>query len=61
MMNIPPSEAKALPLEEYEMLLYHWNKAHSTGDDAVPHPDHEHTQKMVDRLNAHLGREMAKA
>lgn len=51
MMNIPPSEAKALPLEEYEMLLFHWNDAHGGGDDVAP-PDHDKTQKLIDRINA---------
>lgn len=51
MMNIPPSEAKALALWEYEALLHHWNAAHSTGDDSEP-PDHDKTQRMIDRVNS---------
>lgn len=54
-MNIPPSEAKALSLWEYQALLHHWND-----DGDVEAPDHEHTQKMVDKLNKHL-RETAPA
>jgi hypothetical protein len=51
MMNIPPSEAKALSLWEYEALLHNWNKAHDTGDDIAP-PDPEMTQRIIDRINA---------
>lgn len=49
-MNIPPGEAKALSLWEYQALLHHWN---DDGEDTAA-PDHEHTQKMVDKLNRHL-------
>lgn len=48
-MNIPPSEADALSLWKYQALIHNWND-----DGDVKAPDHEHTQKMVDRLNAHL-------
>ena len=51
MMNIPPSEAKALALWEYEALLHHWNKTHGGGDE-VQAPDHERTQKLMDKINA---------
>lgn len=50
MMNIPPSDAKAMSLWEYEALLHHWNSAHKTDD--VQAPDHESTQKLIDRINA---------
>lgn len=49
MMNIPPSEAKALSLWEYEALLHHWNEAHGSGDD-VEIVDPEITQRLIDRL-----------
>lgn len=48
MMNIPPSEAKALSMWEYEALLFHWNDAHST--DVQP-PDPALTMKLIDRIN----------
>lgn len=51
MMNIPPGEAKALTLWEYEALLHHWNAAHSTGDDVEP-PDPATTQKLIDMINS---------
>lgn len=51
MMHIPPGDAKALSLWEYEALLHHWNKAHNGGDD-VEAPDHAMTQKLIDRINA---------
>jgi len=50
MMNIPPRDAKALTMREYEMLLHHWNEAHDSGD--VEPPDHETTQKLIDRINS---------
>lgn len=50
MMNIPPSEAKALSMEEYEMLLHGWNKAH--GGDDVSAPDPEMVQRRLDAINA---------
>lgn len=55
MMNIPPSAAEELSLWEYEALLYHWNEAHSGGDDAQP-PDPELTQRLIDaaKLNPQL-------
>jgi hypothetical protein len=50
MMNIGPTEARALSLWEYEALLHHWNEAHSAGDD-VKAPDHDKTQKLIDMIN----------
>jgi hypothetical protein len=51
MMNVPPSEAKALSLWEYEALLHNWNEAHNP-DGSVEAPDHERTQRMIEKLNA---------
>lgn len=53
MMNIPPSDTRALSLWEYEALLHNWNKAHNVDGDVTP-PDPEKTQRMVDRVNAML-------
>jgi hypothetical protein len=51
MMNIPPSEARAFSLEEYEARLFHWNKAHDTGtnDDA---PDGEEAMRVLAAANS---------
>ncbi len=51
MMNVPPSEARCLSLWEYEALLYHWNEAHSAGDD-VEAPDPEKALALLDRINS---------
>lgn len=51
MMGIPPSEAKALSLWEYEAILHHWNEAHGTGEIEIVDP--EITQRHIDRLLAH--------
>lgn len=48
-MNIPPSEAKALSLWEYESLLFHWNDAHG---GEVKAPDAGQTQSMIDQINS---------
>lgn len=50
MMNIGPGDARALSLWEYEALLHHWNKAHSTDD--IKAPDPEATQRMLDKINS---------
>jgi hypothetical protein len=50
MMNVPPRDAYAMSLWEYEARLHHWNAAHSTGDDIQP-PDFEKTQRMLDKVN----------
>lgn len=50
MMNIPLSEARRLDLHTYEGVLYHWNEAHSTGDDDAPDP--EVVMPLLDRINA---------
>lgn len=49
MMNIPPSEAKALSLWEYEAILDGWNAAHSGGD--VQPPDPEVAMAILERAN----------
>lgn len=49
MMNIPPSEAKALSLEEYEGLLWCWQQAHKSSKDDVE-VDAERMVKMVENL-----------
>ncbi len=51
MMNIPVEAAAALALWEYEALLWHWNDAHSSGDD-IEAPDPERAIAMLDRINA---------
>lgn len=51
MMNIPPSDTRALSLWEYEALLHNWNKAHDT-DGGVEAPDPEKTQRLIDRVNS---------
>ncbi len=50
MMHLPPSEAKALSMWEYEAMLHGWNEAHRSGDD-VEAPDPDKTQKLIDRIN----------
>lgn len=50
MMNIPPDQAANLSLWEYEALLHNWNEAHGGGDDIQP-PDHELTQRLIDKIN----------
>lgn len=49
MMHMPPSEAKALSLWEYEAMLWNWNKAHNGSDVEAPDPDK--TQKLIDKIN----------
>lgn len=48
MMNIPPSEAAALSLYDYEALLWHWNDAHDTEG---PTTDADRTLALVDAIN----------
>lgn len=50
MMNIGPGDARTLSLWEYEVMLHHWNAAHSTVDD-VQAPDPKKTQALIDRIN----------
>ena len=52
MMGAPPSEAKALSLWEYEALIFHWNDAHSTGEDHDPPANRDLMEKLIDRINA---------
>lgn len=47
-MNVPTGDARKLSMWEYEALLHHWNEAHDT--DVKP-PDHEMTQKLIERIN----------
>lgn len=50
-MNIPPSEAKALSIYEYEALLWQWNDARAGDEaDAPPIVDHAITQRLMDNL-----------
>lgn len=49
MMNIPPSEANALGLWEYEALIWNWNQLHKSEPDA---PTYQETQAMIDALKA---------
>ncbi|MGJ0508934.1 MAG: hypothetical protein ACR652_17760 [Methylocystis sp.] len=48
---MPPSEAKALSMWEYEALLWNWNDAHDLDADASA-PDPEVTQALLDKINA---------
>lgn len=50
MMNIPPSEAKALTLWEYEGILWNHNEAH--GSDELPPPDPATAMPLLDKLNS---------
>lgn len=49
-MNIPPGEAKALSLYDYEAILWNWNDAMNR--DELDAPDPEVTMKLIDRINA---------
>jgi hypothetical protein len=49
-MNVPPGEAKALSIWEYEALIWNWNDAEG-GNDVEP-PDPALTMKLIDRINA---------
>jgi hypothetical protein len=51
MMNMPPSEADMLDLPTYEMMLAHWNEAHSSSDE-VDAPDGEEAMRVLDMINA---------
>lgn len=44
MMHIPPSEAKALTLCEYQGLLHNWEAAHSS-EDVIEPPSVEETEE----------------
>lgn len=44
MMGIPPSEAKAMSLLEYQALMYRWNEAHAAESDIEP-PSIEETEQ----------------
>lgn len=50
MMGVSRSDAMDLSLWEYEARLWHWNDAHSTGED-IEAPDRDLTQRLIDRLN----------
>jgi hypothetical protein len=50
MMNVPPSEAKALSLWEYEAILHHHNEAHGGGDVEPPVP--EVAMAILERANS---------
>lgn len=49
-MNIPPSEAKALTLYDYQALLHNWQAAQGPGDDPPEPPSIEETEARRDRL-----------
>lgn len=53
MMNIPPEQAAQLSLWEYEALLWHWNEAHSSGED-IEAPDPEIAMAILERANLNL-------
>lgn len=54
MMGIGPEATEYLDLEEYEALLFHWNDAHGSGDEAPPAPpiNQERARQIVDLINA---------
>ncbi len=49
MMNIGPSDARALTLYEYQALLYNWEQAHATDE---PAPDEDAVAGMFERMRA---------
>lgn len=51
MGGIPPSEAKALTLYEYQALTHNWEKAHET-EDEIEAPSIEETEARRARLEA---------
>jgi len=51
MMHIPPSEAKALTLCEYQGLLHNWEAAHAVDDEVEP-PSIEETEDRRRSLEA---------
>jgi hypothetical protein len=52
MGGIPPSEAKALTLYEYQAMLHNWEQAHKTGDEAPEPPSIEETEERRRQLEA---------
>jgi len=51
MMGIPPSEARALTLHDYQALLHGWEQAHSTEETIEP-PSIEETEERRRQLEA---------
>lgn len=49
MMGIGPTEAGSLDLWTYEALLYNWNEAHSTDEDA---PEPERAMRILEAIGA---------
>ncbi|MGJ8477249.1 hypothetical protein [Sphingobium yanoikuyae] len=52
MGGIPPTEAKALTLYEYQAMLHNWEQAHKTGDEQPEPPSIEETEERRRRLEA---------
>ena len=52
MGGIPPSEANALTLYEYQAMLHNWELAHKTGDELPDPPSIEETEERRRRLEA---------
>jgi len=50
MMGLGKADVENMSLWEYEARLYHWNDAH--GSDDIRAPDPEHSQRLIDRINA---------
>lgn len=50
MMNVPPSEAKALSLYDYQALLHNWQIANESEDDTPP--DEDAVAGMFERMRA---------
>lgn len=50
-MNVSDADARAMSLHDYQMRLWHWNKANGDGDDEIVDP--ALTAKIIDQLNAH--------
>lgn len=50
-MGIPPSEAKALTLYEYQALLHGWQQAHPT-EEVIEPPSIEEAEARMRRLES---------
>lgn len=43
------NQVEQMSLEEYEERLWHWNEAHSSGDEPVELPDPEVTERLIQK------------
>jgi hypothetical protein len=46
-MGVPPSEAQALTLYEYQALIFNWQAAHETSEDVPEPPSIEQTEERM--------------